>query len=361
VQIYPNGKAPREVLEPDPSVIEAKILNQTTPWDKKAFANDPRLSDAALRASIFRKAYLVGVMLFFHIVPIYLAKMNFVFLDDLSEMVPNLGINSWCRSTWDGIFISGRLSKFQICFFFSVFIHQVTYFTWCAHGFISQFLPFMTRYRVQEKYPSFAMQWNCFRYVFLSQICFQVPFLAFVYVFSIVLDLKFEYDAIPKWYQLSLSILGCSCLEDTWHFWIHWLGHHKKVYKYVHKVHHEHTFPFALTTEYAHPVEQVVLGFGFVIGLVIYGTHICFVWLWMAFRLLESCEVHSGYEFCFFFNPFRLMPWYGGISFHDFHHENFVGNYSSFYCWWDEICDTNVMYKRRNLLRSLQEAQRKQE
>jgi len=348
-------------MTPSADATAQEVLNQRTKWSHSGpLEGDPRLSDAALRRSFKAKACLIGVMLFFHITPFFLAPIEFPLLNKITDnaLFRLNGFHDWFGSVWDGLFVSGRLSKFQICFFVSVLIHQVTYFTWCAPSFVFQFLPFMDSYKVQpSKTPGMATQWRCFRYVFISQLCFQVPFLAFVYVFAMFLNLQFAYDSIPRWYQLGLAILGCSCVEDTWHFWIHWLGHHKKIYKYVHKVHHEHTFPFALTTEYAHPAEQIVLGFGFVIGLLMYSTHICHVWLWMAFRLLESCEVHSGYEFAVFPNPFRLMPWYGGVSFHDFHHENFMGNYSSFYSWWDDICDTNLMYKRKNLCRLLSQEQ----
>lgn len=89
----------------------------------------------------------------------------------------------------------------------------------------------------------------------------------------------------------------------------------------------------------------------------------------MFVRLLETVEVHSGYDFPYL-NPLHLIPGYagkkflGGINFfalflsipvsclstpgtrfHDFHHRNFLGNYGSTFIWWDWIFSTDQQYK----------------
>ena len=52
-------------------------------------------------------------------------------------------------------------------------------------------------------------------------------------------------------------MVGCLILEDTWHYWVHQLLHHRSIYKYVHKVHHHFQAPFGMVAEYAHPIETV--------------------------------------------------------------------------------------------------------
>ena len=49
----------------------------------------------------------------------------------------------------------------------------------------------------------------------------------------------------------------CLMIEDTWHYWVHQLLHHRRLYKYVHKVHHNFQAPFGMVAEYAHPIETV--------------------------------------------------------------------------------------------------------
>lgn len=55
----------------------------------------------------------------------------------------------------------------------------------------------------------------------------------------------------------------------------------------------------------------VVLGAGFFIGLLLMCDHIAFIWAWMVIRLLETIDVHSGYDIPYI-NPMHLIPGYAG-------------------------------------------------
>lgn len=97
----------------------------------------------------------------------------------------------------------------------------------------------------------------------------------------------------------------------------------------------------------------------------------------MFVRLLETIEVHSGYDFPYL-NPLHLIPGYAGINiiqldhnclynclyffilgirFHDFHHKNFVGNYSSSFVWWDWLFGTDKQYKEYIAQEKMKKAQ----
>ncbi|PIK46052.1 C-4 methylsterol oxidase-like [Apostichopus japonicus] len=79
-------------------------------------------------------------------------------------------------------------------------------------------------------------------------------------------------------------------------------------------------------------------------GILFFANHLVLIWAWAVARMLESYDVHSGYEFPF--NPLHLIPFYAGTRFHDFHHKNFHGNYSSTFTWWDKLFGTDVQYKQ---------------
>lgn len=135
---------------------------------------------------------------------------------------------------------------------------------------------------------------------------------------------------------------GCAVIEDTWHYFLHRLLHHKRIYKYIHKVHHEFQAPFGMEAEYAHPLETLILGTGFFIGIVLLCDHVILLWAWVTIRLLETIDVHSGYDIPL--NPLNLIPFYAGSRHHDFHHMNFIGNYASTFTWWDRIFGTDSQY-----------------
>lgn len=52
-------------------------------------------------------------------------------------------------------------------------------------------------------------------------------------------------------------MFGSLVIEDTWHYFVHQLLHHRRLYKYVHKVHHNFQAPFGMVAEYAHPIETL--------------------------------------------------------------------------------------------------------
>ena len=98
----------------------------------------------------------------------------------------------------------------------------------------------------------------------------------------------------------------------------------------------------SIASEYAHPIEALfsnilpaVAGYKALTSQV----HMATVAMWISLRVLESVEGHSGYEFPF--SPFRVFPFSGSSTFHNYHHSHNIGNYGSLFNFWDTICGTN--------------------
>ncbi|XP_051757834.1 methylsterol monooxygenase 1 [Ctenopharyngodon idella] len=236
-------------------------------------------------------------------------------------------------------------SKFQIATWGSLIVHELIYFLFCLPGFIFQFLPFMQKYKIQPDKPeTWEKQWKCFKMLLFNHFCIQLPLICGTFYFTEFFSIPYDWDSMPRWPYILAQCFGCAVIEDTWHYFLHRALHHRRIYKYIHKVHHDFTAPFGMQAEYAHPAETVILGAGFFIGIMVFCNHMILLWAWVTFRLLETIDVHSGYDIPL--NPLHLIPFYAGARFHDFHHMNFVGNYGSTFTWWDRLFNTDSQYNK---------------
>ncbi|KAL5010100.1 hypothetical protein ScPMuIL_012405 [Solemya velum] len=250
------------------------------------------------------------------------------------------------QAVW--VHMTSHYTKFQIATWGSLLVHELFYFGACLPAFIFQFIPFMRRFKIQADRPeTFEGQWKCFRLLMFSHFCIQLPMICGTYFFTEMFGIPYDWESMPAWWNIGLRCLGCAMIEDAWHFWLHWALHDKRIYKHIHKLHHNYPAPFGMVAEYAHPLETIVLGFGFFFGILIFTNHFILMWAWVVIRLVETIDVHSGYDFPYL-NPLHLIPFYAGARFHDFHHKNFVGNYASTFTYWDILCGTDKQYKEYN-------------
>ena len=51
-----------------------------------------------------------------------------------------------------------------------------------------------------------------------------------------------------------------------------------------------------MEAEYAHPLETLILGTGFFIGIMLLCDHVILLWAWVTIRLIETIDAHSGYD-----------------------------------------------------------------
>jgi methylsterol monooxygenase len=147
----------------------------------------------------------------------------------------------------------------------------------------------------------------------------------------------------PSLFTMAYQIAIFFVVEDAWHYWMHRALHWGPLYKNIHKIHHQYSAPFGLAAEYASPIEILFLGLGTVGTPILWcaltsDLHILTMYAWIALRLFQAIDAHSGYDFPFSLH--KIFPWWGGADFHDTHHEKFIGNYSSSFRWWDKWMDT---------------------
>lgn len=157
-----------------------------------------------------------------------------------------------------------------------------------------------------------------------------------------------QFEDLPDLKTIIIQILFFLIVEDLSFYLMHRLMHHPAIYKYFHKVHHEHKFVIGIVSEYTHPVDFLFsnlltssLG-SLILGR---GCHLYTYLVWLFLRVWETTDGHCGYEFPW--SPFRLLPLSAGEDYHNHHHLYYDGNYGSFLTIWDRFFNTtNDQFKR---------------
>lgn len=102
-------------------------------------------------------------------------------------------------------------------------------------------------------------------------------------------------NSLPLVY-LPLQIIGIIILEDILFYSVHYLLHTKKLYKSVHKIHHEWIIPVAVSAIYAHPIEHILSN---MLPIMISGYVVRLNWIsyniWVNIATLNALLVHSDH------------------------------------------------------------------
>jgi len=133
------------------------------------------------------------------------------------------------------------------------------------------------------------------------------------------------------WYVVTvwLKFAICTAMNQWLFYFAHRILHHPSLYGWIHKQHHEYKGSISFAAEYAHPIEGLLANqIPTLIGGIVTGCHPLQYWIWIAWRLQETYESHSGFAF--------YGTWLYSIGltntdrtlYHDFHHTKNIGNYA---------------------------------
>lgn len=150
--------------------------------------------------------------------------------------------------------------------------------------------------------------------------------------------------AWPGLGALALQILVVAVIDDFCFYWAHrWMHRIPRLYRSVHKIHHEAYAPVPIEYIYVHPIEHAMgavgtaLGFALVIAL--WGHLSAWtVWAYLVVRTGHELEIHSGAWL-----PTHHIPLLAPPRHHDVHHARPTkGNYASIFLIWDRLLGTRI-------------------
>ena len=142
------------------------------------------------------------------------------------------------------------------------------------------------------------------------------------------------------WY-VPLSFAVILLIHETYYYWIHRAMHHPKIYKQVHKVHHDSLTPTPWTAFSFHPWEALLEALILPVLLIFIPLHFGVVLLYLISMTVSSVINHLDIEiFPEKFQKSLAGKLLIGATHHHYHHSEFNTNYGLYFTFWDKWMHT---------------------
>ncbi len=140
------------------------------------------------------------------------------------------------------------------------------------------------------------------------------------------------------WWYMPLSIVFILFFHETMYYWMHRWMHLPRVFKYVHKVHHQSLATSSWTAFSFHPLEGFIQMAMLAIIVVLVPMHYFVLLGLLIFMTLSSIINHLGVDI--YPKKGRFRKYFIGAKHHGMHHEEFTTNYGLYFTFWDRWMKT---------------------
>lgn len=197
------------------------------------------------------------------------------------------------------------------------------------------------RLKIQQKFPKHTdyvreIKHSLFTILIFAGygfLIFDADFKKWTKIYDKIYDHSFIY--------MIFSILLAIFIHDTYFYFMHRALHHRKIFRYVHLIHHKSKNPNPFSAYSFHPLEAVFEGAVILIIVFTIPIHKIAIAFFMLFMILFNIYGHLGYELI----PKRIAnstvgKWINTATNHNLHHEKSKNNYGLYFTFWDRIFNT---------------------
>ncbi|MGZ3917358.1 MAG: sterol desaturase family protein [Flavisolibacter sp.] len=145
-----------------------------------------------------------------------------------------------------------------------------------------------------------------------------------------------EPSRYPLWW-LPLSLATGLFLHETYYYWIHRWMHRPKVFRWVHKVHHDSHIPSPWTAFSFHPLEGCLQAVFLPALLLVLPMQVYILLIQLTIMSFSSVINHLDVEiYPKGFHRHFLGKWLIGASHHSLHHKQYKCNFGLYFTFWDK-------------------------
>jgi sterol desaturase/sphingolipid hydroxylase (fatty acid hydroxylase superfamily) len=219
------------------------------------------------------------------------------------------------------------------------------YFMLASFGFLIFYVLFRKKWlykKIQQKFPGNKDYAREIAYSLLTMAIFSLVS-AFIFSNPAVRPHTTIYKNISDhgWAYYFAVFPVMLFLHDTYFYFFHRLMHHKKIFRFVHLVHHQSVNPSPWAAYSFHPIEafiEIGILFVFAFTIPIHKTHLLIFFLFM---IVYNVYGHLGYElYPMGFSKTKIGRWINTSVNHNQHHQYFKGNYGLYFLFWDRVLGT---------------------
>ena len=144
-----------------------------------------------------------------------------------------------------------------------------------------------------------------------------------------------EWSDYP-WWWVPLSAILALFLHETYYYWLHRWMHRPKIYRLVHKWHHDSIETSSLTAFSFHPIESILQAIVVPVLVLFLPMHIYVVLFLLILMTISATINHGSVElYPQHSERNRIGKWFIGATHHDLHHKKFLTNYGLYFTFWD--------------------------
>lgn len=138
------------------------------------------------------------------------------------------------------------------------------------------------------------------------------------------------------WY-LPISLAASMLIHETYYYWLHRWMHRPKVFKILHKVHHDSSTTSAWTAFSFHPFEGVLQAVILPLTIMIIPMHVAVLLFQLTIMTFSSVINHLEIEtYPANFHRHFIGRWIIGATHHSLHHKQFKYNFGLYFTFWDK-------------------------